>query len=60
MQSLENKVKEISNLNDSLTAQNECLKRRINDLEVEVLNNFNNLVIYLSSEKWLSVLANCI
>lgn len=60
MQSLENKVKEISNLNDSLRAQNECLKRRINDLEVEVLNNFNNLVIYLSSEKWLSVLANCI
>jgi len=35
MQSLENKVKEISNLNDSLRAQNECLKRRINDLEVE-------------------------
>lgn len=35
MQSLENKVKEVSNLNDSLRAQNECLKRRINDLEVE-------------------------
>lgn len=51
MQSLENKVKEISNLNDSLTAQNECLKRRISDLEVEVLNNFNNLVICLSCEK---------
>jgi len=51
MQSLENKVKEVSNLNDSLRAQNECLKRRINDLEVEVLNNFNNLVIYISCEK---------
>lgn len=36
LQSLENKVKEISNLNESLRVQNESLKRRVGELEVEV------------------------
>ncbi|PFX27867.1 cyclic AMP-dependent transcription factor ATF-6 beta-like isoform X1 [Stylophora pistillata] len=35
LQSLESKVKEISNINESLRAQNEGLKRRVNELEVE-------------------------
>lgn len=35
LQSLENKVKEVSNLNESLRVQNENLKRRVNELEVE-------------------------
>ncbi|XP_078357716.1 cyclic AMP-dependent transcription factor ATF-6 alpha-like isoform X2 [Oculina patagonica] len=35
LQSLENKVKEISNVNESLRVQNESLKRRVNELEVE-------------------------
>lgn len=36
LQSLESKVKEISNVNESLRVQNESLKRRVNELEVEV------------------------
>ncbi|RMX39219.1 hypothetical protein pdam_00016189 [Pocillopora damicornis] len=35
LQSLETKVKEISNINESLRMQNEGLKRRVNELEVE-------------------------
>lgn len=36
LQSLESKVKEISSMNESLRVQNESLKRRVNELEVEV------------------------
>lgn len=39
LQSLENKVKEISNLNESLRVQNATLKKRVNELELE-----NNLL----------------
>jgi len=35
LQSLENKVKEVSNLNESLRVQNESLKRRVGELEAE-------------------------
>ena len=40
LQSLEGKVKEISGINESLRVQNESLKRRVNELEVEVSNLF--------------------
>ena len=43
LQSLESKVKEISNLNESLRVQNETLKRRVSELEVEVCSKFDCL-----------------
>ena len=55
LQSLENKVKEVSNLNESLRVQNENLKRRVNELEVEVCTLYFTLKCFSLEEKLMCV-----